>query len=243
MLSQTTRIIVTLPVYKDTRFLKEAIERLEEITGEIAPSFKLLIPEDGSDSTELVNELRSKYSNITHLQHDQRLGRGRALRDAWRNVEGDIYVYIDVDMATDLAKFNAYRNLIENQSNYDLVTGSRYITGSETNRPRLRRLASLGYNWFVSLLFGTGIHDHQCGFKSFSRPLIEKLTVAAKSDTWFWDTEVIVLARNLGFRILEIPIHWTEKKGQKTPIRRLAKDAWVHGSGVLSLLWRVYFGS
>ena len=152
-----------------------------------------------------------------------------------------MYVYVDVDLATDLAKNNAYRNLIQLQNQFDLVTGSRYMPGSSTNRPRLRRDASVAYNWLVRFLFQTGIHDHQCGFKSFSRRLVDLLAVEARSDSWFWDTEVIVIAKRMGFRVKEVPIDWQEKKGQRTPLKRLLRDVWLHGTGLLTLLYRVYF--
>lgn len=162
------------------------------------------------------------------------------MREAWNKVQGDIYLYVDVDQATDLTSFDAYKNLVDRQREYALVTGSRYIPGAKTTRPRLRRAASIFYNWSVRFLFHTGVHDHQCGFKSFSRQLVECLAVEAKSDSWFWDTEVIVLAKKLGFKVTEIPIYWTEKKGPKTPIKRLMRDVWLHGTGMLRLFYRVY---
>lgn len=235
-------MIVTLPVYKDTEFLEKTCEKLEELTPTVESGFILQIAEDGSNSSQLIDRLKRNYPNITYLQHDQRLGRGRALREAWNSVEGEMYVYLDVDLATDLEKLDAYRKLIASQNQFDLVTGSRYISGSKTNRPWLRGFASLAYNSMVRLLFRTGVHDHQCGFKSFSRRLVKVLSVEAKSDSWFWDTEVIVFAKRLGFRILEIPVYWTERKGKRTPIARLLKDVWLHGTGVLRLIWRVYFG-
>jgi hypothetical protein len=239
--SNAHQLVVTLPVYKDTKFLGATTVMLEKATEAINPNFTLLIAEDGSNSTPTVDELKWKYHNIVYLQNDRRLGRGKALREAWRKVSGEIYIYVDVDLATDLGKFDAYRNLIESGNRFDLVTGSRYIEGSITNRPWLRRAASVAYNGLVRLFFQTGVHDHQCGFKSFSRRLVEQLNVEAKSDSWFWDTEVIVLAKKMGFTIKEIPIDWTEKKGSKTPLKRLLRDMWLHGSGLLSLFCRVHF--
>jgi len=234
------QLVVTLPVYKDTKFLGATSVLLEETTKAINEHFTLLIAEDGSNSSSTVDELKWKYPNVVYVQHDERLGRGKALREAWKKVPGDVYIYVDVDLATDLMRFDAYRNLINMQGQFDLVTGSRYIPGSVTNRPRLRRIASRSYNSLIRMLFRTGVHDHQCGFKSFSHELVERLTVEAKSDSWFWDTEVIVLAKRMGFSIIEIPIYWTEKKGSKTPLKRLAKDIWLHGIGLLRLFLRVY---
>lgn len=233
--------MVTLPVYKDTQFLGSTSVVLEEATRAIQENFALLIAEDGSNSTATVDELKWKYSNIIHIQHDERLGRGKALREAWKMVQGDVYVYVDVDLATDLARFDAYRNLILLQNQFDLVTGSRYISGSATNRPALRRGASVAYNWLVRFLFHTGVHDHQCGFKSFSRRLVDRLAVDARSDSWFWDTEVIVIAKRMGFRTKEILVSWEEKKGGRTPLKRLLRDVWLHGTGLLNLFYRVYF--
>ena len=224
------------------KFLGSTSVALEEATSRIEENFKLLIAEDGSNSSATVEELKWKYPNIIHIQHDRRLGRGKALREAWKAVQGDVYVYVDVDLATDLAKFDAYRNLILLQDKFELVTGSRYIAGSATNRPRLRRSASVAYNWLVRLLFHTGVHDHQCGFKSFSRRLVDCLGAEARSDSWFWDTEAIVIAKRRGFGIKEIPIEWEEKKGQKTPLKRLVRDMWLHGTGLVTLFYRVYFG-
>jgi len=233
-------LIVTLPVYKDTKFLEETSMTLEKITTALTEDFTLMIAEDGSNSSDIVAGLQKKYRNLVYFQNDRRLGRGKALREAWKKVQGDIYAYVDVDLATDLTKFDAYKNLIEQQRDFDLVTGSRYIAGSVTSRPWLRRVASIVYNWWVRMIFQTGLHDHQCGFKSFSRELVERLAVEAKSDSWFWDTEVIVLAKKLGFRVKEIPVYWTEKKGRRTPIMRLLKDVWLHGTGFLGLFYRVY---
>lgn len=233
--------MVTLPVYKDAKFLGSTSVLLEEATKPIEENFTLLIAEDGSDSTATVDELRWKYHNIVHFQHDRRLGRGKALREAWKKIQADVYVYVDVDLATDLTKFDAYRNLILMQNQFDLVTGSRYIRGSVTNRPMLRRAASIAYNWLVRLLFRTGVHDHQCGFKSFSRRLVDCLSVEARSDSWFWDTEAIVLAKRMGFGVKEVPVDWVEKKGRRTPVKRLLRDVWLHGKGLLALFYRVYF--
>jgi len=167
--------LVTLPLYKDTEFLGATSLILEKATKTIENDLVLLIAEDGSDSSATVAELRWEYPNIVHFQHAQRLGRGKALRDAWREFQAEVYVYLDVDLATDLWKFDAYKNLIVMQSQFDLITGSRYIQGSVTNRPRMRRTASVAYNTIVRLLFHTGVHDHQCGFKSFSRRLVDRL--------------------------------------------------------------------
>jgi hypothetical protein len=240
-LKETPRLVITLPVFKDSHFLEGTLKELDTVTRSIVKDFTFVIAEDASDSSKMVDDLKAKYPNIVHLQSNERLGKGRALRESWGKVDGDIYLFADVDLATDLIKLDAYRNLVESQKEYDLVTGSRYLPESTCKRPPLRKLASLTYNWMVRLLFRTGVRDHQCGFKSFSKRLVERLLVESRSDSWFWDTEAFVLAKKFGFRIHEIPIYWVEIQTTRTSLKRLMSDALLFSSGLLRLLNRMYF--
>jgi len=236
-------LAVTLPCYDDTLFLPKAVDVLEQVTPSVESSFVLVIAEDGSDSSEVVEKLASKYGNISYFHNSKRLGRGRALREAWRNVDAEIYLFMDVDMSTDLFQMNAFSELVNRvrKTGFDIATGSRYHPKSKTYRPIIRWFASVTYNKIVRVLFGSKISDHQCGFKAFSANLIEKLSDAVRSSSWFWDTEILVIAQKKGLRVTEIPVFWVEMKGPRTPIRRLLKDVWLHGTGILRLLWRVYF--
>ncbi|MBS7622426.1 glycosyltransferase [Candidatus Bathyarchaeota archaeon] len=225
-------VIITLPVYKDSEFLRRAVELLEEVTPSITRDFTIVVAEDVSDSSRIVCELTTKYPNIYYCQSDRRLGKGRALREVWKKIGGDVYVFMDVDLSTDLIMFGAYDNMIRKTGEYDLVIGSRYIQGSVVKRPWLRVFASLFYNLIVRSLFHTGVYDHQCGFKSLSRKAATLVLAGTKSNSWFLDTELIVLALRRGLRVLEIPIFWVEKKNKKSVVEviNLVKDACIHMS-------------
>ena len=56
-----------------------------------------------------------------------------------------------------------------------------------------------------------------------------------RENSWAWDTEVIVLAKLAGMRVVEVPVAWTEYRGNHTPIRRLASDVALHGMALLRL--------
>jgi len=65
------------------------VELVEQHTPPIENDFVLVIAEDGSDSSYVLRSLISKYSNIASFQYDRRMGRGWALREAWKNVNAD----------------------------------------------------------------------------------------------------------------------------------------------------------
>ena len=156
--------------------------------------------------------------------------------DAWAMFDGEVYAYVDCDLATDMSFFPQMIGYIE--EGYDLATGSRYVEGADTIRPFLRGFTSKAYNWIIWLVFNDGVRDHQCGFKALSRGMVEHLSAESRFGDWFWDTEAIVLARRGGFKLIEFPVQWKEKKGSRTPIKRLLKDIWIHGKGLVKLLFR-----
>ena len=230
--------MATLPCHNDAAFLERAVDALREGLINHEGDYAIVIAEDGSTdgSAELAGKLASSDPRIIHIHDDRKLGRGRALMDAWAMFDGEVYAYVDCDLATDMSFFPQMIGYIE--EGYDLATGSRYVEGADTIRPFLRGFTSKAYNWIIWLVFNDGVRDHQCGFKALSRGMVEHLSAESRFGDWFWDTEAIVLARRGGFKLIEFPVQWKEKKGSRTPIKRLLKDIWIHGKGLVKLLFR-----
>ena len=234
------RLVATLPCHNDAEFLEEAVSTLKKITEHFENDYLIVIAEDGStDGSDAISRrLASQESDVLHIHADNKLGRGRALMNAWSKVDGEIYAYVDCDLATDMRFYPQLIRYID--CDYDLATGSRYIEGSNCKRPLLRRFSSVVYNSIIRFLFSDRVYDHQCGFKAFSRRMVEFILRECQSDGWFWDTEAIVLARRNHFKIKEFPVIWEEKKGKRTPLKRLIKDVWIHGGGIIQLIKRIW---
>ncbi len=232
------KIVATLPCHNDVAFLENSVDAMKKGLVSYGDDYLIVIAEDGSTdgSAELAGTLASSDPRIVHIHEERKLGRGRALMNAWERFDGEIYAYIDCDLATDMSFFPQLIGYIE--EGYDLATGSRYVEGAVTTRPFLRGITSKAYNWIIRVVFNDGVRDHQCGFKAFSRGMVEHLLDESRHDDWFWDTEVIVLARRGGFKLVEFPVVWEEKKGRRTPLMRLLKDIWIHGKGLMKLLFR-----
>ena len=232
------KVVATLPCHNDAAFLERAVDALREGLTNYEGDYVIVIAEDGSTdgSAEIAGRLASSDPRIIHIHDDSKLGRGRALMDAWAMFDGEVYAYVDCDLATDMSFFPQMIGYIE--EGYDLATGSRYVEGADTTRPFLRGFTSKAYNGIIRLVFNDGVQDHQCGFKALSRGMVEHLSAEGRFGDWFWDTEAIVLARRGGFKLIEFPVMWEEKKGSRTPIKRLLKDIWIHGKGLMKLLFR-----
>ena len=201
----------------------------------LGDDYRIVIAEDGSTdgSNEIAERLARNNPRIIHVHADRKLGRGLALKNAWKKVNGDIYAFVDCDLATDMKYYPQLIGAIRN--GYDLATGSRYMRGAIVQRPALRRLVSKMYNLLIRAVFRTNVHDHQLGFKAFSSRVVGDVLSRCNSADWFWDTEIIVRGMREGYKLAEFPVEWVERRGTRTPLKRLTKDIYIHGKGFLKL--------
>ena len=235
--AQTLQVSLVLPAYNEVDYLTPAVEKTVPILDDFADSYEIIIAEDGStDGTaERSEELAHKYPCIRHIHREQRLGRGTALKNAFKQSRGEVLVYMDLDLATDLSDLKPLVDAIAVEG-YDFATGSRMLKESRAQRTFGRSLSSKSYNWIVRQMLSSKLYDHQCGFKAFKRQSLLGLLDEVEATHWFWDTEIMVRGYNHGFRIKEIAVQWRSGKGTKVNI---AKDSWSMFRQVLSLWWKL----
>jgi glycosyltransferase involved in cell wall biosynthesis len=230
-------VSVVFPAYNEADALEAAVEKVIQALNEFTQSYEIIIAEDGStDGTaKLATALAEKYPFVKHIHGEKRLGRGAALKNAFKQSHGEVLVYMDLDLATDLVHLESLVAAVKSEG-YEFATGSRMLSESNVERSGTRHIASKTYNFMVRALLGSKVKDHQCGFKAFRRePLLQLLDEVGASH-WFWDTELLVRAYRRGYRIKEIPVSWTG--GRETKVR-LLEDSLNMGWQIFSLWWRL----
>jgi dolichyl-phosphate beta-glucosyltransferase len=80
----------------------------------------------------------------------------------------------------------------------------------------------------VRLLVLPRLQDTQCGFKCFSAEAAAAIFPLQRLEGWSFDVEVLTIARQLGFEIVEVPITWVYQPGSRLHLIRdsfqMAKD-------------------
>jgi glycosyltransferase involved in cell wall biosynthesis len=228
---------IVLPAFNEVNTLETAVAEIMNALEKFKDSYEIIIAEDGStDGTDKVAALLSeRYVFVKHLHGEKRLGKGAALKNAFKKAGGRILIYMDVDLATNVGQLKSLVNAIKVEK-YDFATGSRMLSGSKVERSRTRKIASKSYNFLVRVMLGSKIKDHQCGFKAFKREPLMKLLDEVAARHWFWDTELIVRAVRKGYKIKEIPVEW--KGGRETKVK-LLRDTFSMGSQVIKLWWQL----
>jgi hypothetical protein len=157
------------------------------------------------------------------------------LADAFGAARGDVLVYFDTDLATDMSHLEELVELVRS-GEADVATGSRWLPSSDADRPAKRGVPSQVYNGLVRLFLRSSLRDHQCGFKAVSREAFETLRPAIRDEHWFWDTELLVKAQRRGYRVAEFPVEWTPKGDSKVD---LVRDVFGMGSQILRTWWEL----
>lgn len=237
------RVDVVIPVLNEAHVLEKSIAIVRDflrknLTYHI---WKIVIVDNGStDGTfEVAQTLANKLEDVEFLYFEER-GRGRALREAWQKSTADIVLYTDVDLSTELAALPKLVSALV-QEDYDIAIGSRLARGSKTKRCFKREITSRVYNLFVKCVLFTRFTDAQCGFKAVTREVVDKTVPQVKDQSWFFDTELLVLAERQGFKIKDIPVTWIEDDDSRV---KIIPTAWQDIKGVFRLRWlflRNYF--
>lgn len=232
-------VSVVCPAYNEEDTIEDTVRVVIETLSDFLPSqsFEVLIAEDGCEdrTPEIATRLSEEDERIRHIHSDDRLGRGGALSYAFEQVRGDVLVYLDTDMATDMRHLEELVEAIRSDS-YDIATGSRWLPESQAERPAKRGIPSLSYNALVRTFLRSNLQDHQCGFKAFDREALDVLLPAVQDEHWFWDTEVLVKAQRRGYRVKEFPVDWTPKGDSKVD---LIRDVFGMGSQILRTWWEL----
>jgi glycosyltransferase involved in cell wall biosynthesis len=207
------KILIVLPVYNEEKILEYSVLEVEKYCKKNLNSYdwKIVIAENGSQdkSLEIIQEIHYKYPHILFF-HLEKEGRGRALKKAWMEYDADIYVYMDIDLSTDLSYL---LNLIHplDKGECDIVIGSRLINGAQAKRSLKRKIISHFYNFLLRFFFPHyPVKDSQCGFKAISQKVKKEILPYVKNSNWFFDTELLVKAFYYNFKIKEIPVLWKE---------------------------------
>ena len=146
--------------------------------------------------------------------------------------EGEYVLMTDADLCTPMEDLDGLLSAMG--EGYDVAIGSRAVRGSvlEVRQPRYREMLGRTGNILIQAVLLPGLHDTQSGFKLFRREAAREIFSRSVMNGMSFDIEVLYLARRLGYRIKELPIHWSHQPGSKM---RLVRDY----GGTLRDLWKI----
>jgi len=205
--------LVIIPTYNE----KDNIERIIKYIFNLdLPADILIIDDNSPDGTSaIVKELQKLFpENLFLIERPGKLGLGTAYVEGFKWALKKHYEYIfemDADFShnpDDLIRlYNACKE------GTDLAIGSRYITGvNVVNWPMGRVLMSYCASMYVRCITGMKIKDTTAGFKCYRRRVLESIDLdKIRFKGYAFQIEMKFITWKLGFKIVEIPIIFTDR--------------------------------
>ncbi|KAI9464689.1 Alg5-prov protein [Boletus coccyginus] len=214
---------------------------------------ELLIVDDGSkDGTSaLALTLAAQHptTDIRVITLEKNLGKGGAVRHGMLHARGRRLLMVDADGASrfeDLEVLWKAMDALAPDDEPAVVVGSRahlVKTEAVVKRSLLRNILMYGLHTILRIVGVGHIRDTQCGFKLFSRRAAQQIFPAQHLATWIFDVELLLLAKQLGIPVAEVPVEWHEVAGSKLNVVKdslqMLRDLLVLRGNQLVGRWKV----
>lgn len=198
-------ILVIVPAYNEEGNIKNVINELKQD----APNADILIVNDCSqdNTVKVVEECKTPYISMPF-----NLGYAGVIQAGFKYAVDKGYKYVvqfDGDgqhVASEIAKLYKY---IED-SNADIVIGSRFIEKTQYNHSFFRNLGTNIFRFIIKATCKTEITDPTSGFQILNRKVYERYSKMSNYPD-YPDANLIIEMLYNGFKIKEVPVIMRER--------------------------------
>lgn len=234
--------LVIIPTYNE----KENISGIIRAVIGMNQDFHVLVIDDGSpDGTAaIVRDLQHRYASEIFLEErtgKAGLGTAYIYGFKWALARGYDYIFeMDADFSHNPADL---RRLYEacHDGGAHMAIGSRYVKGGGTvNWPKNRIWLSKGGSLYTRLITWMPVKDTTAGFVCYKREVLEAINLDEIHFLGYaFQIEMKFAAWKLGFRIIEVPIIFEDRRhGVSKMHKGIVKEGIL---GVLKLRWYSLF--
>lgn len=202
-----TKVSVVMPAFNEEEVIGSSIRTTCEALDREHLDYDLIVVNDGStDLTfKTVAGEAAKYGGrVRVVGYDPpNRGKGHALRCGAMYARGDYVVFMDSDLDIGSSNLVTY---LKSFQDADLIIASKRHPRSRVEQPFSRRVLSLCFHFLVRLLTGVRVSDTQAGLKGFRSESLKKIIPLLSVKKYAFDVEVLVVARLLKMKIVELPV-------------------------------------
>ena len=211
-------LLLLIPAYNEEARIEPVLREYATFFGQnYSGNFRLVVVLNGcrDNTLAVVQRVARDFPSVSWLDFPAPIGKGGALIEGLKLAgHADLVGYVDADGATGP---QAFRELIQHIGEADCVIGSRWLPDSVLlqKQPTFRRFISRCFHLIVEALFWMHIKDTQCPCKLVRREAIEKIHPQLRIADLSFDVNLLVALKEAKFRVLEVPIAWTDMVGSK----------------------------
>ena len=184
---------IVIPLIDEAESLPELTAWIEKVMNENHYTYEVIYVDDGSsdNSWDVIEELRSKNSNIKGIKFQRNYGKSAGLNEAFRAATGEVVITMDADLQDSPDEIPGLRKMIV-EDGFDMVSGwkkKRYDNALTKNIP------SKFFNAVTRRMSGIKLHDFNCGLKAYKKKVVKGVEVYGEMHRY-----IPVLAKWAGFK-------------------------------------------
>jgi len=208
---------LVIPAYNEAapdRLPKSLREVVAFVQQQDFPIEVIIVNNNSSDGTlEIAEAAAAEYSFIRAIT-ERTQGKGAAVRTGMFAATGEYLFICDADLSMPIQEVLKF--IPPMAADYDIAIASREAAGARRiGEPEMRHIMGRVFNFIVQVIAVRGLKDTQCGFKCFRREAALSVFPLQTIDGWAFDVELLFIAQQKGYHIVEIPITWIYKEQSK----------------------------
>jgi glycosyltransferase involved in cell wall biosynthesis len=217
-------VSIVIPAYNEAHRLPPTLAALAEwISGCAWPVEVWIVIEPGTDGTrEIATAAAARQPNLHVIANAEQRGKGFAVRTGMLAATSEYIFYMDADLSVPLRDVDVFVEYFRTHPEVDVLLGNRQHPESRITIQQswLRRRMGHTFNLILRQLALAGVQDTQCGFKAFRRAAAAAIFTRQQVDGFAFDVEVLLLARKLGLKIVDLPVEWRNSPESKVHMIR-----------------------
>jgi dolichyl-phosphate beta-glucosyltransferase len=214
------KLSLIIPVYNEAQRLPGGLTTAINYLKRQSYSWEIIVVDDGSTDSSTSEVAEWTPRTVKLIKTARNFGKGHAIRLGVAASEGDYIIFSDIDFSVPPEFISPF---LAKLKSVDIVIGSRRLAGSiiAQHQHFWRESLGQGFTKLSNLILGLNHSDLTCGFKAFRAQIAKDLFSRQRLNGWAFDSEILFLARKLGYPVAEIPVSWRNHPLTKV---NLAKD-------------------
>ena len=214
------KLSIIIPCYNEINYIEKVIDSI--ILQKIENKEIIVVDDASTDGTkEKLIELKEKNKIDILILHEINLGKGGALRTAFKKTSGEIILIQDADL-----EYNPkdYPKLIKPilEGNADVVYGSRFLGGDDAHRVLYfwNRVANALLTTFANILVDMNLTDMETGFKAFKKKALDGIKI--EENRFRFEPEITVKLAKKKLKFFEVGVSYygrTYEEGKKIGLK------------------------
>jgi glycosyltransferase involved in cell wall biosynthesis len=198
-------VSIVIPAFDEVDRIESTIDEVAGLLDTVTPAWELIVVADGGPPAlgDAARRAVGRWPRARLEVNDTNRGKGYAVRRGVLGSRGRVVGFLDADLAQPVEALPSFLAAVD--AGASVAIGVRQGADGATSSP-VRRLASTAFAGLARTMLGLPFRDLQCGMKVFEGEAGRALFRAQHLDRFAFDSEVLMIARRWGLRIVEVPV-------------------------------------